>query len=166
MINTIAVQPYEIYGIAIERVSHNYAYQSCLDCMSPSIPVKVNSLSHLGKIKCESVKFTITDHITVFFDTNSSKLHKKEREKVVKLLKSFHPEEVEVIGYTDKHGSKEYNNQLALKRAKAVAKVIKELTNAKVSIKGFGKCCYRSYKDCLNRRVEVIVKKLFYINQI
>jgi len=159
MIDTTAVQPYEIYGIAVERITHNYAYQTCLDCKKPSLPVKDRELPHPGKIECKPVKFTITDHIIVFFDTNSSELHKKEKEKITKLLESFHPEEIEVIGYTDRHGSKEYNNQLALKRAKAVAKVIKELTNAKVKIKGFGKCCYQSYKDCYNRRVKVIVRK-------
>jgi len=159
MIATTVVQPYEVYGIAIEKVTHNYAYQICPNCKKPSFPVEVRELPHPGKIECEPVKFTITDYITVFFDTNSSELHREEKEKIMKLLESFHPEEIEIIGYTDRRGSKEYNNQLALRRAKAVAKVIKELTKVKVDIKGFGKCCYQSYKDHYNRRVKVIVKK-------
>ena len=67
MIDTTAVQPYEIYGIAVERITHNYAYQTCLDCKKPSLPVKDRELPHPSKIECKPVKFTITDHITVFF---------------------------------------------------------------------------------------------------
>jgi len=64
---------------------------------------------------------------------------------------------VDITGYTDWIGSREYNRRLALKRARAVAKIFKSAGIGVGSITGKGKCCYIDSKNLgPNRRVEII----------
>lgn len=103
----------------------------------------------------ESVVFT-----TVFFDFDSYILKKTEKQKLLKILpdlKKSNTVEIKVDGYTDKVGTKEYNDKLAVKRAMAVRKflVAQGVRAEKIKISGQGKCCYISDKDRENRRVEV-----------
>ncbi|MCL4428745.1 MAG: OmpA family protein [Deltaproteobacteria bacterium] len=62
---------------------------------------------------------------------------------------------VTIIGYTDHFGTKAYNNRLALKRAKTARNYL----HIKARVKGYGKCCYISKTNRINRRVIIQVSK-------
>lgn len=167
MIVTHATAPYQIDSVAIERVVTNYSLGNCYDCQTPSIPksFKPASLQIPQKISCSKVTFNLKDHHTVFFDFDKATLRNDERKKLIEWLKGL-PKKTNfiVVGYTDKIGSKSYNKVLAEKRAQTVATFIKKLfPQSQIEIRAKGKCCFRSQKNCLNRRVEIIAnKKLIY----
>lgn len=106
---------------------------------------------------------SVSDSVVVYFPFDSAKLTDKERKKLDFFLQKVNRHKnyrVKVTGFTDKAGSKEYNDKLALKRAKAVASYLKSKNGKlKVSVLGFGKCCYVSEKDEENRRAEVNAEK-------
>ena len=85
---------------------------------------------------------------TVHFDLNSSALKTQEKKKLDAIATK---EKVSVTGYTCDAGQKEYNDKLALRRAKTVQKYLK--TDAKAE--GKGKCCYVSDQKPANRRAEI-----------
>lgn len=66
---------------------------------------------------------------------------------------------VEIRGYTDKIGTKEYNDGLARRRAEAVRRFIiaNGVQEGKIKMESEGRCCYSSETDSENRRVEVWV---------
>jgi outer membrane protein OmpA-like peptidoglycan-associated protein len=159
-----AVPPYQIDSAVIEKVPINYTYGNCFDCQVPDLPKTIVSLPKPEKLECQVVKFNLKDHLTVYFDFNSYELLKEEKEKIEKFIKKLPtPDNIKVIGYTDKIGSKSYNDKLAFLRAQEVAKFLrKKLPNTPIEVVGKGKCCYQSSKDCLNRRVLIIVEKTFF----
>lgn len=86
---------------------------------------------------------------TVHFDLNSAALKTQEKNKLDALATK---EKVSIAGYnTCNTGLKQYNDKLALRRAKTVQKYLK--TDAKAE--GKGKCCYESDQKSANRRAEV-----------
>ncbi|GAB5047569.1 OmpA family protein [Thermodesulfovibrio sp. TK110] len=100
---------------------------------------------------------------TVFFDFDSFVLRAKEKQKLLSLIpqiKQSNVVEIKINGYTDKIGTKQYNDSLALKRANTVKEfLIKNgVLSEKITVSGQGKCCYISDIDADNRRVEVIVR--------
>lgn len=108
-------------------------------------------------------KVSVSDSVVVYFPFDSAKLTNKERKKLDLFLQKVNKHKdyrVKVSGFTDKTGSKEYNDKLALKRAEAVASYLKSKNEKlKVSVSGFGKCCYVSPKDEENRRAEINAEK-------
>ena len=165
MIATHAVLPYQIEGVAIEKVRVNYSYGSCYDCQEPSLPKNftVKSMQHPPKFTCPEITFTFKDHHTVYFDFDRATLRNDEKKKLAEWLKKL-PKGTRftVVGYTDRLGSKTYNKLLAEKRAQAVAGFLKKMfPNSQVEVKAEGKCCYRSQKNCLNRRVEIKAERKF-----
>lgn len=90
--------------------------------------------------------------VTVFFDFDSSFLKEGEKRKMDKIPEGLH---VDVTGYTCDHGTKGYNDDLALKRAESVSSYLEQRKVIPVKTSGKGKCCYVSDKKRLNRRVEV-----------
>jgi outer membrane protein OmpA-like peptidoglycan-associated protein len=64
-----------------------------------------------------------------------------------------------VKGYTCEIGSKQYNDKLAVRRAKAVARVLEEEGIHLSEVSGEGKCCYVSKELSKNRRSEVLVQQ-------
>ncbi|WP_029523617.1 OmpA family protein [Persephonella sp. KM09-Lau-8] len=108
-------------------------------------------------------KISVSDAVVVYFPFDSAKLTDKERKKLDLFLRKITKHRnyrVKITGFTDKVGTKEYNDKLALKRAKAVASYLKSKNKRlKVSVSGFGKCCYVSEKDEKNRRAEVNAEK-------
>lgn len=96
--------------------------------------------------------------VVVYFDFDKFNLKQSEREKIDEAFKKFKEGKLKVYvsGYTDKVGSKEYNDILAFKRAREVKRYIESKYTKDVCIKkAEGKCCYVSKKDELNRRAEV-----------
>jgi OOP family OmpA-OmpF porin len=99
-----------------------------------------------------------------FDKANVKNIYYKEIKKIADAIKS-NPKikKIEVAGYTDNIGSKEYNKKLSFKRAKAVASLlIKFGVNPKmIIIKGYGEDYplvpnTTSTNRALNRRVEII----------
>ena len=69
------------------------------------------------------------------------------RSKSIKILS--------IAGYTDNIGTKAYNDELALKRAKSAEKY---LGLKHIKLYGYGKCCYISKYNFKNRRVVLKTK--------
>jgi outer membrane protein OmpA-like peptidoglycan-associated protein len=99
----------------------------------------------------------------IYFDFNKSEVREQELAKIkaaagtLKLSK-----DLEVHGYTCEIGTKEYNNALAMRRANAVAGILRDMGIEPVVVDGEGKCCFKSesHRDPKDRRVEVICVKL------
>ena len=62
---------------------------------------------------------------------------------------------ITITGYTDHFGTKQYNDWLALKRAESAEKFL----HVRAKLKGYGKCCYISKINRINRRVEIEIKR-------
>ncbi len=97
---------------------------------------------------------------TFYFDFDKYRLNTDEEKKFDEFIKAINGECLiyEIHGYTDEKGSKTYNDQLALKRAKEIYKKLlsKGVKEDQINgVYGDGKCCYAGNKDSLNRRVEV-----------
>lgn len=96
------------------------------------------------------------------FDFNKSEVKVTELSKIkaaADTLKSS--KDLEVHGYTCEIGTKKYNDGLAMKRANAVAGILRDMGIQPVVVDGEGKCCYKSesHRDPKDRRVEVICVK-------
>lgn len=100
----------------------------------------------------------------VYFDFDSSRLKKqglkKLREYVHGINNSTKGGTIEITGYTDGVGTKEYNDGLAFRRAEAVYRALRAmgLPGDIMKVMGRGRCCYADsdVRSGKNRRVEVI----------
>jgi outer membrane protein OmpA-like peptidoglycan-associated protein len=72
------------------------------------------------------------------------------------IIKENHYKALSITGYTDHFGTKKYNDELALERAKSAEKYL-GLKNIKVY--GYGKCRYISKRNFKNRRIVIRGKK-------
>jgi len=105
--------------------------------------------------------------VVVYFDFDSSSVKKEDLKKLRAYVhgigKSLRDKTIEVTGYTDGVGTKEYNDGLARRRAEAVFRALLSmgLPADAVTVKGKGRCCYmdKDARNWRNRRVEVIVHK-------
>ena len=92
----------------------------------------------------------------VYFGFNSTEISREERDRLKEISSGLrNSREIEVFGYTCEIGSKEYNDELALRRAKAVAQVLEGMGVSDIRVKAEGKCCYVSDDKAKNRRVEI-----------
>ena len=115
--------------------------------IKPVLPVKkIAKLTIKPEDLLPPVKKEQTE--TVHFDLNSAALKTQEKKKLDALATK---EKIYITGYTCDTGRKEYNDKLALRRAKTVQNYLK--TDAKTE--GNGKCCYVSDQKSANRRAEV-----------
>lgn len=92
---------------------------------------------------------------TVYFRLGSSVLTHDELQKISRMMDSYKNKNVVVTGFTCNVGSKKINDRLAIRRAMAVAKVLKQAGVKPLMVSGTGKCCYISDDQRLNRRVEI-----------
>lgn len=98
---------------------------------------------------------------TIRFAFNSAKLTKQSKSEIAKAaeeIRSLTPGRdaiIKVDGYTCKIGGKKYNDRLAKRRARAVAKQLRSLGVRVSKVAGEGVCCYVSKIDKRNRRAEV-----------
>jgi OOP family OmpA-OmpF porin len=99
-----------------------------------------------------------------FNKANVKKVYYNDIKKIALAIKS-NPKikKIEIAGYTDNVGSKEYNKKLSFKRAKAVANLLVKfgVDPKKIVIKGYGEEYplvpnTTSTNRALNRRVEII----------
>jgi outer membrane protein OmpA-like peptidoglycan-associated protein len=95
----------------------------------------------------------------VQFDLNDSTLKPEEqqklKDKIIQPLKKIKNPIIHVHGYTCELGTKEYNDKLALNRAKEVAKFLESNGVKPEMVMGEGKCCYISDDLPVNRRAEI-----------
>lgn len=95
---------------------------------------------------------------TVLFGFNSNTVTRKAKEALIRRTKHLkHP--VSLKGFSCDLGSQKYNDDLALRRAKEVARLLVGKGMTVDGVSGEGKCCYVSPEKRLNRRVEVTTQK-------
>lgn len=126
----------------------NGVVQSAVTPASPADP-------NQEKAARDSVKEAGCQTTTVYFSLNSAAVGRDEQQKIIGSLDAFKGKNVEILGYTCDLGSKSHNDELALARAKAVAKVLEENDVKPLTVSGEGKCCYVSEDRHLNRRAEI-----------
>ncbi len=97
----------------------------------------------------------------ISFDSGRSFIKGPERKRLVDIMPLLRQADgIEVKGYTDKTGSRKYNDTLALRRAAAVRRFLisQGIEEETIRVTGEGSCCYISDKNSENRRVEIWVK--------
>ncbi|MEM3265373.1 MAG: OmpA family protein [Thermoplasmata archaeon] len=102
----------------------------------------------------------VPERLTIYFPTNIYRLNKFDINQLDTFFTLYKNQinnyNLAVFGYTDKYGTKSYNDWLARKRAIMVANYIKSHYGVvPFEVKGFGKQFYVSKKAFLNRRVDV-----------
>jgi outer membrane protein OmpA-like peptidoglycan-associated protein len=117
----------------------------------------------LGEVAAEEIRNN-QDSIRLFFEFDSVELSErsiKEIERIVYFSETKKLAGIVLSGFTDSIGTKSYNEDLALNRAKAVKSKMESfgITN-KLLIKGQGKCCFLADNESeigrsKNRRVEI-----------
>jgi len=118
-------------------------------------PEKVLGREATGAVKQPDLRESIS------FDFNSATITTREKQKLdkIKPTATAPGAKVALAGYTDKVGSKDYNDRLALSRATSVGNYLGLGSNALKA--GKGNCCYLDpVNDAKNRRVEIIVTKI------
>jgi outer membrane protein OmpA-like peptidoglycan-associated protein len=95
----------------------------------------------------------------VFFPVRSSTLDSQETQKLIQFIQKLKQQKigpVDVVGYTCRLGSQEYNQKLALNRARTVADYLKRHRISVASVTGEAGGGYVSDADpSQNRRVEI-----------
>ena len=97
---------------------------------------------------------------TLYFEYNSARLTECDRRKldVIKQSASESGSRITITGYTDKKGSRQYNNRLALQRAETITRYLG--LSKKAIVLGKGKCCYLDEsRDGKNRRGEIVIER-------
>ena len=105
--------------------------------------------------------------LRINFDVNKvfvKKIYYPEIKKIALAMKANPKMRIEIDGYTDNIGSKEYNKKLSLERAEAVKKILVEIYGVnpkRIITKGFGEDYplvpnSTETNRALNRRVEII----------
>ena len=120
--------------------------------ISPMTPVPIQS----GLADLPNGRISSCFDPPVHFEFNSAEVSPEEVNRLKERshdLKSSGA--IEVLGYTCEIGSKEYNDDLAMKRAKAVARILEGMGLTDIRVKAEGKCCYVSDDNAKNRRVEI-----------
>ena len=100
-----------------------------------------------------------TETVVIHFDLNSARIRPIEAERIKRAAVRLRKEAVgvDVKGYTCWMGPKDFNNWLAVARAKAVADMLSEQGVRVRSVSGLGKCCYvDSRRAEVNRRAEIV----------
>ncbi|MFI5305311.1 MAG: OmpA family protein [Nitrospiria bacterium] len=123
--------------------------------------VKTTILNTLTPQKVSGAKLPLS--LTVHFDYNSYRLSDETGEELKKYVKELShdqhslPLTLDITGFTDSKGSKAYNDLLAKKRAREVAKAVINLGYKNFRVSGVGKCCYADpeSESANNRRVEI-----------
>ena len=108
---------------------------------------------------CISLNAFSQKKLTLYFDTNSSELTKKEVDKFNALAKTKDLKILKVVGFCDLRSSNEYNDSLAMQRANFVASLIRLTTfNTVFEVKSKGENFNQLKNLDLNRKVEIYFK--------
>ncbi len=128
----------ETYGISVS--AEGYAFSS--ENYEVKIDEGYNELKHTFRLKKIETGAEI-ELSNIFFDFAKSELRPEseaELERVVKLLEKYPNMKIEVQGFADSIGSKQFNLFLSRERARAVAEWIinSSISKKRVIYKGFG----------------------------
>lgn len=124
----------------------------------PVEPAPSYSVNELKQDKRQAPMSACSD-TTVYFEFNSSIVSTAEERKLTEEIPGLKRSDVILAGYTCDIGGQQYNDRLALARARNVESILKEHGVIPVKVYGKGKCCYVSKSKPKNRRVEVICTK-------
>ena len=107
-------------------------------------------------------------HFILYFKHDSTILTESSMAlipEILKIAKDREPSEIGVIGHTDSKGKSEYNNKLALKRAKIVGEILMNsgITMENLQIKSHGEndpliVTDDNVSEVKNRRVEIMIR--------
>ena len=146
-----------------------YTYAS-ISSDSAKIPVKEavpKEINHTYRhlLKAEPPKPV---HLLLYFEHDSTRLTQESQALIPEIFiiaKERSPSEISIIGHSDSKGSSEYNNKLALERAEAVGKLLRQadITLKNLSIQSHGEndpLIKRGdgVSEVKNRRVEIMIR--------
>ncbi|MCP3888674.1 MAG: OmpA family protein [Desulfobulbaceae bacterium] len=102
-----------------------------------------------------------------FFEYDSSSLLPGGYNEVVRMasvLNKYPQTQIEVGGHTDARGSEQYNQQLSLRRARAVERALIQqgVAPSRIRAIGYGESRPISSSHAMNRRVEVVIIPVTY----
>ncbi len=107
-------------------------------------------------------------HFILYFETDSVKLTPASMDllpKISQSAKEREPSEISIIGHTDTQGTPEYNINLSLERARAVAKILTRYDTGlkQVYVQAFGEYdllipTADNTPEARNRRVEIMIR--------
>ena len=137
------LKPYKHFNYHISKLTHKIFSQLALNNV-------YKSLKH-SKKPAKEIPYTVSGF--AFSRYNLTPAMKYRLSKIEPLLKN--KKNITIIGYTDHFGTKKYNDWLALKRAESAKKFL----NVEAKVKGYGKCCYISNINKINRRIEIEVRR-------
>lgn len=150
------------YGYYVEKSgyypsSNNIDLSKAKDGQNYKADIELTSLREMKESKNSIVANNI------FFDFDSAKLRKEsvaELNRLTAFINQNKVKSLKIVGHTDKAGTKEYNIDLSLRRAKAVKTYISEkLNGTEITTEGKG---YSNPidpdKSEKNRRVEIFVE--------
>jgi len=161
-------ETYDVQGGIVKEVN-NKPFILCFKCPSvntltpvpkrPSLSVRLpEKAKHISAPEPVEARLQKHETLTVHFAFNSAVLKSSEKRKIDAAIPTT-DRIVSVTGYTCSAGSKEYNDNLASKRALYVSSYLKKKGVLSHYVGGKGKCCYvsdLSGKNASNRRVEII----------
>ncbi len=122
----------------------------------------VMARSEAASIQRSQDVLTATFRGEAFFEYDSSTLLPGAYDEIARMasvLNRYPQTQIEVGGHTDTRGSAEYNQQLSLRRARAVenALIQQGVAPQRIRAVGYGKSRPVSSSHAMNRRVEVII---------
>lgn len=137
------LKPYKHFNYHISKLTRKIFSQLALNNA-------YKNLKHSSK-HAKEISYTVSGF--EFNHYNLTPAIKNKLRKIEPLLKN--KKNITIIGYTDHFGTKKYNDWLALKRAESAKKFL----NVEAKVKGYGKCCYISNINKINRRIEIEVRR-------
>jgi outer membrane protein OmpA-like peptidoglycan-associated protein len=165
------------YSAVIEKESHRYTIQNVVNPEAETYVVKRKKQNNAeepffgntekwrihSKDKSNEKKSSENKHsikktsLHIRFLLNKSVLTGEMKKALNTLTNIKIVGQIILIGYTCQLGTEELNNNLALERAKSVARYLGSIVNNNLKTYAKSKCCYLSDVDyALNRRVEVL----------
>ena len=138
-----SLKPYKHFNYHISKLTRKIFSQLALNNA-------YKNLKHSSK-HAKEISYTVSGF--EFNHYNLTPAIKNKLRKIEPLLKN--KKNITIIGYTDHFGTKKYNDWLALKRAESAKKFL----NVEAKVKGYGKCCYISNINKINRRIEIEVRR-------
>ena len=163
----------ETYQAKVVKNQHSYNLKPALckdtqQFIATEIPVSIPAPEKAIKLNLQKfspsfsskIPFSSTlNGLTVFFDVNSSAINPCEAKKLDQFVKKISPgAEIKITGYTCRLGSVEYNQKLAMDRAKSISQFLSNRGVHVQTASGKAGCCYISDTDpAKNRRVEIQV---------
>jgi len=155
-----------VHGITQETENGRERFVWCGECPPPTPKVSAKPSIATMHASSGTVNAAIPQKpaVVIHFDFNSAAIKSSEAINLTGLLKDIGRNAVLILrSYTDAAGSRQYNQRLAARRAKAVRRWLSTHTKQQIRyvIRAYGKCCYARQPGLSpeNRRVEIYIKE-------